>query len=681
MKKIIYSILMLIMLVCPFLLVNAESDKFYTITCNPGEESSEEVRINWHTNTDLTNSYVLYTKKTDTNWENAIKVAGECFENTAFTGLNAIGNVINQNGAVLSNLEADTEYMYKISDGSDESDVRYFKTSGDSVFSFIWTSDFHAYYDDARRLNNATANIQEAIKMNNGVDFILSTGDTVAHGGTYKWWKQVADINWMKNYMYVDTLGNHDWMTATGTYVADGATNKFFSATHNNPKNGYSGQENVCYYFYYSDVLFIVLNTEEYSQAQYDWAESVLKSANAQYIVMVQHYEAFTPTGGKKSSGYNRWHNLCDEYGVDLFLSGNSHSYIRSNPIYKDKLGEDGKNGTVYMVAPSSDGDRGVSFNGITSNTDLIAKGWAGGTTQVACSIVSFSPSGIVTKLVNKGGEVLDVGVISAKRAPTSRTTKDLSGINKEDIEKSIEISYNSKDISAPRVKYHEDTAFAVRKMKITNTKTKEVIYDGVLKDNSKYFNLSNIKKGLYNFDIELEYYDNTTGLVNIDLANTPKWGSLSNIKETINGSSITITWKESIVSTVVKHFDLYLNDEFKCKVNVGEKSVTIDDLIIGNNKVELKVIDNDDDVVGTLILSEPEIKIAEYNVIFKDKDGNVIEEVKVKEGEAANAPAAPVVTGFEFTGWDKDFNNVTSDLEVTAQYVKIFTVIFKDKD
>ena len=45
---------------------------------------------------------------------------------------------------------------------------------------------------------------------------------------------------------------------------------------------------------------------------------------------------------------------------------------------------------------------------------------------------------------------------------------------------------------------------------------------------------------------------------------------------------------------------------------------------------------------------------------------------VEVKEGKAATAPSAPIVEGYKFAGWDKTFDNVTSDLIVTAKYEKV---------
>ena len=70
------------------------------------------------------------------------------------------------------------------------------------------------------------------------------------------------------------------------------------------------------------------------------------------------------------------------------------------------------------------------------------------------------------------------------------------------------------------------------------------------------------------------------------------------------------------------------------------------------------------------------------YTVTFKDWDGTVLKTEEVLEGAAATAPADPTRTGYTFTGWDVDFTNVQSDLVVTAQYtINTYTVTFKDWD
>ncbi len=70
----------------------------------------------------------------------------------------------------------------------------------------------------------------------------------------------------------------------------------------------------------------------------------------------------------------------------------------------------------------------------------------------------------------------------------------------------------------------------------------------------------------------------------------------------------------------------------------------------------------------------------ATYKVSFFDYDGTeIIAMQTVMEGASAHAPVKnPTREGYEFTGWDKEYNKVTGDLTVTAQYARLsYTVTF----
>ena len=88
-------------------------------------------------------------------------------------------------------------------------------------------------------------------------------------------------------------------------------------------------------------------------------------------------------------------------------------------------------------------------------------------------------------------------------------------------------------------------------------------------------------------------------------------------------------------------------------------------------------------DLVITAIYEAVQPVITTYTVTFKDHDGKVLKTETVEKGKAATAPANPTRTNYSFEGWDKSFNNVTSDLVVTAKYKAIttYTVTFKDYD
>ena len=67
----------------------------------------------------------------------------------------------------------------------------------------------------------------------------------------------------------------------------------------------------------------------------------------------------------------------------------------------------------------------------------------------------------------------------------------------------------------------------------------------------------------------------------------------------------------------------------------------------------------------------------SEHTVTFKDYDGTVLKTEKVADGGSAAAPQAPQRAGYIFVGWDVAFDNVVSDLVVTAQYQQLSGAAF----
>ena len=70
------------------------------------------------------------------------------------------------------------------------------------------------------------------------------------------------------------------------------------------------------------------------------------------------------------------------------------------------------------------------------------------------------------------------------------------------------------------------------------------------------------------------------------------------------------------------------------------------------------------------------------YTVTFLNDNGDTLKTELVEEGTAATAPAVPVYADRAFSGWDVSFDDVRSDLTVTAQYaINSYTVQFLDHD
>ena len=73
-----------------------------------------------------------------------------------------------------------------------------------------------------------------------------------------------------------------------------------------------------------------------------------------------------------------------------------------------------------------------------------------------------------------------------------------------------------------------------------------------------------------------------------------------------------------------------------------------------------------------------------QYTVRFLAKDGTLLDTQMVTEGSDATPPAAPEVDGWHFTGWDKSYETITEDVDITAIYgedIKVWTVTYKNWD
>jgi uncharacterized repeat protein (TIGR02543 family) len=119
-------------------------------------------------------------------------------------------------------------------------------------------------------------------------------------------------------------------------------------------------------------------------------------------------------------------------------------------------------------------------------------------------------------------------------------------------------------------------------------------------------------------------------------------------IKSTVEyGKSVTVP-KDPIKSSTVKYSYLFIGwyDESDNKINNFDNIIT-------NLSVKAKY---------------QEI-INKYSVTFIDYNGDILSRQTIEYGNSATAPSIPTRKNYAFTGWDKSFNNVTSNLTVKAIY------------
>jgi hypothetical protein len=398
-------------------------EKIYSIVTCPAEDPSQSMNISWAAEEE--GSYVLYAPVNDKNWRKVSKAIPQerlCTTYDSIYSKAADGKNIYERvrftkcDATLTHLKAGTEYKYRIYiKGKAESEEYRFKTAGKDKWSAYVISDFHTYTPLPKRLDAAMAMMDRLNEYDKKGEWTLHLGDVTAWGGSYSFWKAMYEKDHFKKYMWAGVNGNHDNMTRV-----NGQSHEFFRDANFYPRNGYAGQEGVCYHFTYGGVLFIMLNNEamhkvEGQEAAKAWVEKVVKENPARYVVVCEHYQWFMGANGK-ASHYARWSELFDRLGVDLALAGNNHIYVRTAPVYAGKE-TDGTKGTVYLQTPSSDNERGVSCPPeFSHNTDIIKYRWAEGGQTVGGVHMDVNKKRMVLTLLDRNGNVLDKATVLAKK-------------------------------------------------------------------------------------------------------------------------------------------------------------------------------------------------------------------------------------------------------------------------
>lgn len=396
----------------------------FTVVACPDQDTRNSINISWSVDTLSDATSVRYTRVSDTAWKRARVVEAATHLCTTYDGISSKtpqGKTYNEDArftkceATLSGLRPNTDYMYSIGSGDKWSEPRYFRTSGAKEWSACLISDFHAYTPLPHRVDAGMAMISTVEKYDPSIDWVLHLGDITAWGGSYSFWSDLYTRKPFHDYMWAGVNGNHDNMTRV-----NGQSNAFIRDANFYPRNGYGDEMGVCYYFYYGDALFIMLNNEVMrkdeglAEAQ-AWVRKVVEQNKARYVIVCEHYQWFFGHDGK-SSQYGRWCELFDELGVDLALAGNNHIYVRTAPLYAGEA-TDGKRGTVYVQLPSSDNERGQAIKDMPKqNEDKIRATWYEGPQTVGAIHLAADKKHLVLTLLDRNGNEIDKCEVLAKK-------------------------------------------------------------------------------------------------------------------------------------------------------------------------------------------------------------------------------------------------------------------------
>ena len=615
MKQYVSKIIVLLFVLVGFLfaynIANAEEPEVSLIMTNPSVDCSHEINIVWHTK--VNGTYVEYTTKDDTNFQNkklAIPVETELDIYDGTSGANIKDNKCE---VTIKDLTPDTEYMYRVGLKS-MSKVHYFKTAGSNEYSFAVVSDIHTYTKLATRLSKANAIVHNMENVGD-VRFVLSAGDNMAYGTNRGYWDDFTQSDFAINHMIATTPGNHDYYNSSANFL----DSSYFNAYTNNPDNGCSASLNTTYYFYYGDVLFISLNSEDACtnaaarSSQREWLDKVLKENEiATYKVVYFHRGMYPGSGsntGHASTMKGAFQDLFDKYGVDLVFGGHDHVYVRTNKIINGKTSEDSTFGTVYINLPQI-GDRASA-----ANTDM---------TNVAKKIGSFSgavlvnvtESSLVYTLYDDSNNILDMGSVTNK----------MSAISKSKVNNNTKIKYE-KDFSNMYLTIPETLFQRAYNLKVIDKDTNtEVLNIRPSYQVTEYriMGISNYAKQK-DFEVIISYRNGTTFTKDITVKNNLDYGTIDNIR--IEGT--TLKWNSSLDGEIVDELRIIEKDKIT-SIDINETSHEITLPLLEINDVVLELIAIDGETIDKFTI---QYGVNPDDVVFAvpDVEVNVGEEVKIE--------------------------------------------------
>ncbi len=313
------------------------------------------------------------------------------------------GTLTTDHEITISSLSPNTTYYYELEDASGvyqpEDANMYVKTAptiGAKQFVRAWvlgdagTSGNDTFGNDQEDVRDAYYNyVANTTRNPNQTDMMLFLGDNAYNSGTQvEYQKGLFDIydELLKKSVAWSTLGNHDGYSVTFDSQSGPYYDIFTFPTAGEAGGTASGTEEY-YSFDYANIHFIVLQSYNvdgggteaiFNTNQKNWLTTDINATTQDWIVSIFHHPPYTKgSHDSDNDGETGLKTMREQYlpileagGVDLTLSGHSHSYERSRFI-KSHTGYS----NTFNSSQTTSGGHIVGANGNLSGRSDISDG------------------------------------------------------------------------------------------------------------------------------------------------------------------------------------------------------------------------------------------------------------------------------------------------------------------
>lgn len=342
--------------------------KAKTISLIPGENENE-LNFSWYGPNNMKTSRVEIAKKSDmVNGEFPLDKA-KIFEGITQSYLNNQYGDFSSNQAIVTGLNENTEYVYRVGNDEFVSDVYEYSTEKSDKFNFIFTGDPQLGASTlSKDIEGWKNTVSKAINKFPDTSFIMQAGDQVNTATKEDEYDGLFAPKELTSIPLAPTVGNHD-----------NAVN--YKYHFNVPNEGEDlTKAGGDYYFVYGNTLFMVLNTNNASASEHkkfmERAIEETKNQDIKWTMAMFHQSIYSAASHRDSSSIVNLRNtmtpVFDELEVDIVLMGHDHCYVRTHqllggqPQLDQMVDEDGTvinpTGTLYLTANSSSGSKYYSL-------------------------------------------------------------------------------------------------------------------------------------------------------------------------------------------------------------------------------------------------------------------------------------------------------------------------------
>ncbi len=230
---------------------------------------------------------VQYAKKADydKNGESALKTATGSFTDQVFSGDQdpKKNGIVRVNEVILTGLQQDTNYVYRVGDGTNWSDMEEFSTlKKKKTFEFAVLGDTQSP-SDLSLFNSILSDLNKK-----DLAFMIHVGDLIDESAKFNQWNDVlSTIGQHENIASTDlvaALGNHEYMGDADGHLAK----SIFNAPENGPDVDKGGTYSVDYNNIHISVLGYTDDRKILDQ-QLEWLKQDMNKSKQPWKILVAH--------------------------------------------------------------------------------------------------------------------------------------------------------------------------------------------------------------------------------------------------------------------------------------------------------------------------------------------------------------------------------------------------------